>query len=63
MLNYNKVENIRKNGRTTFKIPSRLIRLADTNVAATPIKAHNPLNPPMIDGFRPVKEFNSVNIV
>lgn len=34
-------------------MPSRLTRLADTNVAATPIKAHSPLKPPMIDGFRP----------
>ena len=43
-----------KEDEATFKMPSRLTRLADTNVAATPIKAHNPLKPPMIDGFRPV---------
>ena len=37
-------------------MPNRLTKSADINVAATPIKAHNPLNAPMIDGFRPVKK-------
>lgn len=41
-------------------MPNRLTKSADINVAATPIKAHNPLNPPMIDGFRPVKKYNIV---
>jgi hypothetical protein len=40
----------------TFKMPNRLTKSADINVAATPIKAHNPLNTPIIDGFRPVKK-------
>ena len=39
----------------TFKMPRWFTRVEDTNVAATPIKAHNPLNPPMIDGCKPVK--------
>lgn len=26
---------------------------ADKNVAATPMNAHNPLKPPMMDGFKP----------
>lgn len=38
---------------TTFKIPSLRTMYADKNVAATPMKAHNPLKPPMIDGFKP----------
>lgn len=37
----------------TFRMPSRLTIFADTNVAMTPIKAHNPLKPPIIDGFSP----------
>lgn len=37
----------------TFKMPKCLTIFADTNVAATPIKAHNPLKPPIIDGFKP----------
>lgn len=36
-------------------MPSRLTRPAEMNVAATPMKAHEPLKPPMIDGFKPVK--------
>ena len=39
--------------KETFKMPNRLTRLAETKVAATPIKAHNPLKPPIIDGFKP----------
>lgn len=42
-------------GRATFKMPSFLTRVADMNVAATPMKAHNPLNPPITDGLVPVK--------
>lgn len=34
-------------------MPSRLTISAETNVAATPINAHNPLKPPIIVGFRP----------
>lgn len=36
-------------------MPSRLTRPAEMNVAATPMKAHKPLKPPMIDGFKPEK--------
>lgn len=41
-------------------MPSRLTRHEDTNVAATPIKAHSPLKPPMIDGFKPVKQCHDI---
>lgn len=34
-------------------MPSRFTMLADTNVAATPMKADNPLKPPIIDGLIP----------
>lgn len=34
-------------------MPSWLTIFADTKVAATPIKAHNALKAPIIDGFRP----------
>jgi hypothetical protein len=37
-------------------MPNCLTRVEDTNVAATPIKAHIPLNPPMIDGCKPVEQ-------
>lgn len=37
-------------------MPSRLTNVADKNVATTPMDAHNPLNPPIIDGFTPVKD-------
>ena len=40
----------------TFKMPRCLTRVEDTNVAATPIKEHNPLNSPMIDGCKPVEQ-------
>ena len=43
----------------TFKIPRRRMRAADTNVAATPIKAHNPLNAPIMDELRPASESKS----
>lgn len=47
--------NLIKVKETTFRIPNRFTRLAEINVAATPMKAHNPLKPPIIEGFRPVK--------
>lgn len=51
---------------TTFKMPSIFTKVADTNVAAKPMMEHNPLNPPIIDGFIPVKhqghENNVVNM-
>lgn len=34
-------------------MPRCLTIFAETNVAATPTKAHNPLKPPIIDGFKP----------
>ena len=34
-----------------FKMPTRLTKFADKKVAATPITAHNPLKPPITDGF------------
>lgn len=37
-------------------MPSRLIKLEEINVAATPMNADNPLNPPMTEGLRPVKQ-------
>lgn len=37
-------------------MPKCLTRVEDTNVAATPIKAHIPLNPPMTDGGKPVEQ-------
>ena len=37
-------------------MPNLLTKVADKKVAATPIRAHNPLNPPITDGFRPVKQ-------
>ena len=40
----------------TFKMPNCLTKVEDTNVAATPIKAHIPLNPPMIDGCKPAEQ-------
>lgn len=40
-------------------MPSRSTIFADTNVAATPIKAHNPLKPPIIEGFRPEPTSNT----
>lgn len=43
----------KKKKESTFKIPNRRTKYADKNVAATPMKAHSPLKPPMIDGFRP----------
>lgn len=42
-----------KTSTRTFKMPSCLTKPADTNVAATPINAHNPPKAPMTDGFRP----------
>lgn len=39
---------------STFRMPNRLTKLADKKVAATPITAHNPLKPPITDGFTPV---------
>lgn len=38
--------------KETFKMPNFWTSLAEMNVAATPIKAHNPLKPPMRDGFK-----------
>jgi hypothetical protein len=46
----------KKQTDATFKMPNRLTKSADINVAATPIKAHNPLNSPIIDGFKPVNK-------
>jgi len=40
----------------TFKMPTRLTKFADKKVAATPITAHNPLKPPITDGFTPVEK-------
>lgn len=37
----------------TLNRPSCFTMLADTNVAAIPMKADNPLKPPIIDGFKP----------
>lgn len=41
----------------TFKIPNCLTKFAETKVAVTPMKAHNPLKPPIIDGLRPVRQY------
>lgn len=37
-------------------MPNLLTKAADEKVAATPIKAHSPLKPPITDGCRPVKQ-------
>lgn len=42
-------------------MPNFLTRVEDTNVAATPIKAHIPLNPPIIDGCKPVEQLKKEN--
>jgi len=42
-----------KDREQTFKMPNCSTRVEDTNVAATPMTAHIPLNPPMIDGCKP----------
>lgn len=34
-------------------MPSRSTIFVETNVAATPVSAQNPVNPPIIVGFRP----------
>lgn len=52
--NQNTIEEI-----ATFNMPSCLTRLADMNVAAKPMIEHNPLNPPIIDGFIPAKTMDA----
>jgi len=42
-------------------MPNCSTRVEDTNVAATPMKAHIPLNPPMIDGCKPAEIFKKKN--
>ena len=41
--------------KLTPKMPKCLTKVAERNVAATPMEAQSPLNPPIIDGFTPVQ--------
>jgi len=39
-----------------------LTKVADRNVAATPMKAHNPLKPPITDGLTPVEQYGFLEL-
>lgn len=50
-----KYKEIRKTEIITFNTPNSFTRAADINVAETPMNAHSPLKPPIIDGLIPAK--------